>query len=110
MFYTYNQNNSGGEFVFDREAGISNYVIVEADNADEANLLAEQIGLYFDGGGDCRCCGDRWSHAWLNDGHETAEIYGESVLTYEPSIHWQPEGFPHAFVHFKDGKVVEIGS
>lgn len=113
MFYTYTQNNSGGSFDYDRDRGISNYVIVEADNKDEANLRAEQIGLYFDGcdtGMDCDCCGDRWGRAYYTEGTEGAEIYGESVLTFKPSINWQPEGFPHTFVHFKDGGMAAIGA
>lgn len=61
MFYTFRQNNSGGTFVENWALGIGRTVIVEADSCDEANQIAEQIGLYFDGVGDClSCCGPRW--------------------------------------------------
>lgn len=43
-FYTYNQNNSGG--VFDEPAP---YVIVEADDPEEADKRALTVGVYFDG-------------------------------------------------------------
>lgn len=63
MFYTFNQNNSGGGFDFDAKRGISRYVIISADSTEDAIKRAEKIGLYFNGvesGDDCECCGDRW--------------------------------------------------
>ena len=38
-----------------------------AHSAKQADAIAEQNGVYFDGcqeGLDCPCCGDRWSSAW----------------------------------------------
>jgi hypothetical protein len=61
-FYCFRQNNSGGSFVYDRN--LAQKVIIEAETADEANDLAKNLGIYFDGcdrGWDCRCCGDRWN-------------------------------------------------
>ena len=57
-FYLYDQNNSGGFFTSPQ------LVVVYAENAEEANELAERHGVYFDGcetGTDCSCCGDRWN-------------------------------------------------
>lgn len=62
-FYHYRQNNSGGSFDVDEQAGIDINVFVEAYSAGQADDQAERIGLYFDGvdkGMDCDCCGDRW--------------------------------------------------
>src|SRR5690606_3861210 len=56
-------NNSGGSFDYDPEQGITHYVYVEANNYREANARARDIGLYFDGSGDCNCCGYRWDDA-----------------------------------------------
>lgn len=73
-FYTYRQNNSGG--FFDEPAL---YVIVEADDSEEADERALTVGVYFDGiaeGLDCECCGDRWDRA-NNKGTESPEIYGK---------------------------------
>ena len=44
MFYTFRQNNSGGDFI-----GPAITVIIEATSPAEANTLAEHNGLYFDG-------------------------------------------------------------
>lgn len=58
MFYVYRQNNSGGSF---RPPAVD--VIVEAPSAAEADTIAEGLGIYFDGAGDCPCCGVRWAVA-----------------------------------------------
>jgi len=64
MFYVYAQNNSNARFDFDKEAGITHYVVIEADNADEADIRAFEIGLYFGfAPSDCSHCGSRWKLA-----------------------------------------------
>lgn len=119
MFYEFNQNNSGGGFDFDEKAGITHYVIVEADSADDANDRAERIGLYFEGcesGMDCPCCGDRWSRVWTwgdrEPGTEVPTLYDRPLI----EIGTDPEGLdkwslggwmgsnPEVFVHLKDGR------
>lgn len=68
-FYLFDQNNSGGNFTVDNE--LSSIVFIEAENAEEANSIAEAIGIYFDGcmkGIDCSCCGDRWYPVNERDG------------------------------------------
>lgn len=63
-FYDYHQNNSGGSFDVDDK--VCHQVVVEAKSADEANEIAMDLGIYFDGcseGMDCNCCGDRWDEA-----------------------------------------------
>ena len=65
MFYTFSQNNSGGSFDIDHM--LAHFVIIEADTAEEANTIAESVGIYFNGcdeGMDCDCCGDRWYSQW----------------------------------------------
>lgn len=82
MFYTFNQNNSGGYF-----EGEHRYIIIEAPSAEAANAIAESTtDIYFDGvynGYDCRCCGDRWYRVDEYDAADTPEIYGEN--DYESS-------------------------
>ena len=78
MFYTFDQNNSGGSFV--RNNRLAEYVIIEADSAKEANSRAEDIGIYFGGEDDCPCCGDRWYEA------------NDCNADNEPSIHGVPVG------------------
>lgn len=76
-FYTFSQNNSGGSFKEPAE-----WVIVEADNAEQANSIAQQNGIYFDGvqkGTDCKCCGDRWYPVCESEKTKIPQIYGEPV-------------------------------
>lgn len=124
-FYEFRQNNSGGNFVFDEEEGISVSVIVEANSEKQAIALASTIGLYFDGDGDCRCCGDRWSDYVSAD--EIPSHYGiplQPNLTIEeydkvrqeiwkeeyPGRHfWKTTRWttgPQAFIHYLDGRIV----
>lgn len=84
-WFTFHQNNSGGRFRVD--ADVDAYVIIQAHNADEANELAQRIGIYFNGvaeGYDCECCGDRWYRLYSDDqGTDEPEIYGNPV-TWSP--------------------------
>jgi hypothetical protein len=114
-FFHYSQNNSGGSFDYDSKAGISNHVIIEARDADEANYLAERIGLYFDGcdsGRDCDCCGDRWTRPYRDDGSEFPEVYGKDVSSgVIPSEKWQfkwREKGPEGYIHYANGSIVPI--
>ena len=64
-FYEFRQNNSGG-FFKELENGMF-HLIVEANSEEEANEIAQENGVYFDGcreGLDCECCGDRWYKTW----------------------------------------------
>lgn len=97
-FYEFWQDNPGGWFDYDEDQGISVHVFVEAFSAEEANRIAEDIGLYFDGS-DCSCCGDRWykvsDYDALDDPPDAA--------TYD-GIRWL-DGY-HTFVHYLDGQIV----
>lgn len=109
MFYTFDQNNSGGVFREDRLAGISVYVIVEADSEAEAIEKALYIGIYFDDTYDidCECCGQRWSR-WIT-GYEQPLIYGQLADgSWQPRYHKWAEG-PEAYIHYKDGTVKPVG-
>jgi hypothetical protein len=112
-FFEYNQNNSGGGFDYDGDAGITHHVIVEADDAEHADYRAERIGLYFDGEGDCSCCGDRWyaaSNGWNDDaGDPVPSIYGTPVSDYDFGFRWMKGDRPEAYVHYLDGRVQGYG-
>lgn len=101
-FFTYSQNNSGGRF-----SGPAQYVIVQADDADDANAIAQDNDVYFDGcstGSDCPCCGDRWYMCDDSDGTDTPLIYDTPVADYKRPY---PIGDdqPLAIVYYKDGDV-----
>jgi hypothetical protein len=79
-FYTFYQNNSGGNFTVNNT--VAEYVIIEAEDSNDANNKAEEIGIYFDGviaEIDCDCCGDRWYRQYREEGTKNPEIYGKSV-------------------------------
>ena len=103
-FYHFSQNNSGGSFDFDEVAGITHNVIVEAIDYQHANMLAERIGLYFDGYRDCPCCGNRW-YSQYNDteGKDVPSIYGEPVGSQVSIMAWMPPG-KETVVHYLDGR------
>lgn len=112
-FFTFSQNNSGGGFDYDENAGISHFVIVEAGSAKDAIEKAGGIGLYFGGvddGKDCGCCGDRWSD-WIDDEDGTVEpaIYESPAENYlqQPFSHKWMGGY-EAFIHYADGVVEGI--
>lgn len=56
-YYIYRQNNSWGHFM---PPAVN--LIVEADDAEEADRIAQGMGVYSDPEGltDCLCCGPRW--------------------------------------------------
>lgn len=110
-FFEFSQNNSGGGFDFDAEQGISHFVIIEAVDAEHANYLARQIGLYFDGYGDCQCCGNRWGEAW-GEGDPVPSIYGDPAKEvkfgpYPLQMKWM--NGPEGFIHYADGRVEGFG-
>lgn len=84
-WYTYTQNNSGGFF-----EGPAEQVFVQATSAEQADEIAETVGIYFDDSGDidCPCCGSRWDRQdvpWRENGTERPSRYGvEVTLSSEP--------------------------
>lgn len=70
-YFTYRQNNSYGRFT--KPAIL---VVVIAVDTEEADEKAEKAGLYFDGAGDCPCCGDRWWPAYYGE-RDKSEIIAE---------------------------------
>lgn len=104
MFYHFNQNNSGGSFDFDETAGITHHVVIEARSASEANEKAEALGLYFNGEGDCPCCGNRWSSQWWDeDGSDEPLVYGSAPN--DPNLMRWMEAGKEVVVHYADGRM-----
>lgn len=109
VFYTYDQNNSGGGFDEDAGAGLTHRVIVEANDTYEADLIAQSIGIYFDENYDidCECCGTRWDSAW-GEGDPVPSIFGQDVSTGIYSSPWPSWTTVEAYIHYKDGRVVPV--
>ena len=103
MFYHYSQNNSGGSFDFDKETGITNNVVIEAESAYLEDSRDEYIGIYFGGGVDCPCCGDRWHEAY-DEGTEEPCVYDRplGVVNKDHWGGWMEDGY-ETVVHFADG-------
>lgn len=87
-FYNFSQNNSGGSFTVNDK--LCNNVVIEATSAEEANDIAENLGIYFNGcntGNDCSCCGDRWYPRNESDKIDIDEINtkwnGSEVSNYD---------------------------
>jgi hypothetical protein len=99
-YFEFSQNNSGGGWQIDHDAGIGVKVFVQASSPAEANDKAEAIGIYFNGvssGRDCECCGSRWSECWESDtGVEEA-----------PKASKVSKG-DVAFVHHDDGTIEKV--
>ena len=103
LFYTFCQNNSGGNFHINDT--VAHNVIIEAYSADEANAKAESLGIYFNGcdiGRDCQCCGDRW-YRQRDDRDATIEpmIYDKKPIEYRDVF--APIGAPYCHIYRLDG-------
>ena len=108
-FYTFNQNNSGGSFQYNKRAGITHYVIIEAVDCNHAISRAESIGLYFDGveeQRDCPSCGDRWYKPYADEGRSEPMIYDAPVATHKRSEYgFFKDDQKEIAVHYLDGCV-----
>ena len=72
-YFKFRQNNSFGVF---RGTPL---IFVQADNAADANRIAQDHGVYFNGvadGLDCDCCGDRWFPVSDDDAQDQPSSYG----------------------------------
>lgn len=92
-FFAYDQNNSGGSYSIDENQGIGKVVVIEAENASDANEKAEEIGLYFDGKHDCECCGNRWWKKYNDD----------EMIEFDDILHWNRQS--PVYVHTLNGKL-----
>lgn len=85
-FYRFRQSNPGGW----RDYNFPLYMLVEAKSPTEANRIAEEHGVYFDGratGRDCSCCNSRWSRADDEDGvDEPTCDWGVTPLSKEDRV------------------------
>lgn len=100
FFWSFRQNNSGGNFVSDDNLDI--VVIVEETSPKAANKKALSLGIYFDGvrdGNDCSCCGDRWYRVSNDEeGDKEPCVYDRPVFEYVNGN----SGCP-VVVHYYDG-------
>jgi hypothetical protein len=116
-FFEFTQNNSGGSF--DCDEYVAHRVLIEAENADEAILKGESLGMYWDGcesGMDCDCCGDRWYKPWGRGEKEFPYKYSpnntfqtpEDYMQYMADIYGWTK--PDGYIYYKNGNKVSIFS
>jgi hypothetical protein len=101
-FYKFMQNNTGGSFEVNHSVSVQVYI--QAPNANQANIRAQQIGIYFDGVDrhlDCDCCGDRWYRASEGD------VFDDPDDDKYISMLWVQEGFAYAHIYYADGSAQE---
>jgi hypothetical protein len=105
-YYTYRQNNSGGTWEIDESKGIGHYVIIFADDAQDADYIAERIGIEFYTG--CPCCGDRWTKQ-LDDteGKDIPMIYDKN-LEEALKDKWIAKKGKSIFLHFNKKEFMKI--
>ncbi len=100
MWFKFDQNNTGGRFTYSKN--LADHVWIEADDPRFANIIAEDLGIYFDGcdaGRDCPCCGDRWHRVSTG-----SDITCDQLLQELRIIQEQHYIFNFAWiVHAKDG-------
>lgn len=103
-FFHFPQNKAGGFFKEDTDMGIGANVIIEANNAHQANKIAQSIGIYFEGtakGLDSFCCGDRW-HPVDDDGKVLPMLYDTPVSEFKEGLF-----AVDVFIHYLDGTIKE---
>lgn len=116
MFFEYHQNCVKNEFQVDEN--LCSHLLIEADNAIEANKIAQQLGICFeeDYGYETSIC--RWYRAyacidfpsrWDNNLlFETAEEYCQYLYERYREI-TKHRTSPHSRIHYKNRKRSEIG-
>lgn len=110
-FYEFSQNNSGGSFDVDNK--VCHRLFIEAPNAEAANDIAESLGVYFDGFGDCPCCGNRWYEADEYNLEEFPKDYGDEVFVdIEQYAQFLADKYgwttPDCRIYYANGAVKEI--
>lgn len=113
-FYEYSQNNSGGSLHTDDK--LCHRVYIEADNAQEANDKAEQLGMYWNGCDDeidCPCCGDRWYSAsepvsLMWDGTSSFHNIEDYVKYISEHYPYHGAGKVDSRIYYADGTVKEF--
>jgi hypothetical protein len=101
-FYLYDQNNSGGYFVYDENFGRN--VLIEAHSPNEANEKMADMGCWSHG--CCSCCGDRWHSFYSGDTYDVYQTVEEVMARCAPDPagpSWNRKG-EDLVVHYLDGR------
>lgn len=96
----------------DVDTNVDQNVLIQANSAGEADSIAEDVGLYFNGvekGSDCECCGDRWIRAWNDSGDDVPSDYGTPLTEDYDQFRIYPYGIlnPMKWSELKSLMVIE---
>ena len=103
-WFEFNQNNSGGWFVVDKN--LCERLYIQAESQAESIAIAETLGVYFNGVEneiDCGCCGDRWYTPIENKEQERIE-----EIAQDWAIRYGSWTTPACRFFYADGSVKEI--
>ena len=102
MFITFEQNNSGGYFI--QNKNVDEYVIIEGNSLED--ILSKASDIFEDYREFCTCCGERWDDNWKNkrDLEEEPLIYGVSAFDFHDGF----DGDSKAIVYKLDGEKFTI--
>lgn len=97
-FYYFRQCNSGGKFT---EPAVA--VVIEAEDAEDANRRARSQGLLLDevGPDDCSHCGSRWDSITEDETFDMIEF----DETPEPTSTYDRDGVADMVVYYTNGQV-----
>ena len=95
------QNDSGGYWVDDEQAGVGAHIIIEAVDWEEADRKLEKIGSNVSRfNSPCPCCGERWGSARYSAATAKPKIHGTTVEQYQSYSDDET-----AYVHYYDGTI-----
>lgn len=104
MFVGFVQNNSGGYFIINEDAGIGHYIIVEGTDIVDIRRRAENIVEDFSE--YCSCCGKRWDVSLIfhDDLYEYPNVYGKPVKEFADETNSNIKNM-YVFIHYIDGRI-----
>jgi len=115
MFFEYHQTPINGEYVSDSR--LCAHVLIEAQSCEEANRIAESLGMCFSNNDDDYTEPCRWERCyyeivfpskWDNLTFYNPEDYSNFIFERRRRVGIKLSG-PHSRIHYKGGRIREIG-
>jgi len=111
MYHIYFQREvCGNSRIYSNNLAI--YVVIERDTKEEADIFAEDLGIYFDGirrGFDQACCGDRWVYLYSKYNVVMPSYDEYSLLYYKDMVAEYNSYYTPSYlfrIHNKNGSII----